>query len=309
MDYALILVGLVALIFGGDILVRGASGIAKKMKLSPLVVGMTVVAFGTSSPELMVSVNAALMDSPEIALGNVIGSNIANVTMILGITVLIYPLLIDKNSKFIDWPVMLFASILFYLFALNGRISSLEGTIFFAGLVVFTIFLIRQSFKNNKATEEASHEKIPNIWLSIGKNIAGLVLLYFGSEWLVSGSINVAKNFRIEERIIGVTVVAVGTSLPELAASIMAALRKEDGIAIGNLVGSNIFNILGVIGLTAIINPTQVSDKIINPDMYLMLAITLAIGMILFCWKKIARWHGVVLLLSYIVYVFITVKS
>ena len=152
MDYALILVGLVALIFGGDILVRGASGIAKKMKLSPLVVGMTVVAFGTSSPELMVSVNAALMDSPEIALGNVIGSNIANVTMILGITVLIYPLLIDKNSKFIDWPVMLIASILFYLFALNGRISSLEGTIFFAGLVVFTIFLIRQSFKNNKKT-------------------------------------------------------------------------------------------------------------------------------------------------------------
>lgn len=309
MSYLLIVIGLVMLVFGGDVLVQGASGIAKRFKLSPLVIGMTVVAFGTSAPELMVSVKAAYMGSPEIALGNVIGSNIANIALVLALTVLIFPLLIDRNSKLIDWPVMFIASIVFYLFALDGSISRIEGSIMFIALVAFTIFIIRNSLNQSKSYEPDLEEHIPNIWLSIGKNLAGLVLLYFGSKWLVSGAIEVAENFGVEERIIGVTVIAFGTSVPELAASIMAAIKKEADISIGNLVGSNIFNILCVIGLTAIIKPIEVTDKIINPDMYWMLAIALALGVILFFWKKIQRWHGVILILSYLSYITILVMS
>jgi cation:H+ antiporter len=309
MSFLLIIVGLAMLIFGGDVLIQGASGIAKKFNLSPLVIGMTVVAFGTSAPELMVSAKAAMMGSPEIALGNVIGSNIANIALVLAITVLIFPLFIDRNSKIIDWPVMFLASLLFYIFALNGLISRVEGGLMFVVMVVFTIFLIRNSYHKNKLYEPDLELHIPNIWLSITKNLIGLVLLYFGSEWLVNGAVDIAKSFGIEERIIGVTVIAFGTSVPELAASVMAAIKKEADISIGNLVGSNIFNILSVIGITAIIKPIEVSEKVVNPDMYWMLGIALALGIILFAWKKIQRWHGLLLLASYIYYIFTLVLS
>lgn len=309
MSYVLILIGLVILIFGGDVLVQGASGIAKKLRLSPLVIGMTVVAFGTSAPELMVSLKAAYLGSPEIALGNVIGSNIANIALVLGITVLILPLIIDVNSKNIDWPVMFGASILFFVLALDGVISRIEGVIMFLILVIFTWMLIRNSRKKNKKNPRDTNEVIPNIYLSVGKNLAGLVMLYFGSKWLVEGSIDVAKDFGIEERIIGVTVIAFGTSVPELSASIMAAIRKETDISIGNLIGSNIFNILSVIGLTAAIQPIQVSQKIISTDMIWMLFIAFGLGLILFFWKKINRWHGLVLVTSYLAYILVLVLS
>lgn len=309
MSYVYIIAGLVMLIFGGDVLVQGASGIAKKMKLSPLVIGMTVVAFGTSAPELMVSVKAAYMGSPEIALGNVIGSNIANIALVLAITVLIFPLAIDRNSKIIDWPMMLLASVLFYAFALDGVISLLEGSILFVGIIIFTTFIIRNSRRKNKSYEPDLEDHTPKSWLALLKILAGLILLYYGSQWLVNGAIEVAKQFGVEERIIGVTVIAFGTSVPELAASIIAALKKESEISIGNLIGSNIFNIMSVIGITAIIQPIQVTEKIINPDMYWMLAIALGLGIILFFWKKINRWHGLVLLSSYIAYISILVMS
>jgi cation:H+ antiporter len=309
MSYIWIIIGLIMLIFGGDILVQGASGLAKKFRLSPLVIGMTVVAFGTSAPELMVSVKAAYMGSPEIALGNVIGSNIANIALVLAITVLIFPLAIDRNSKLIDWPVMMFASVMFYVFALNKDISRIEGLVLFVLLILFTVFIIRNSLKKSKSYEPDLEEHIPNIWLSLGKNLLGLVLLYFGSEWLVKGAVEIAQGFGIEERIIGVTVIAFGTSVPELAASVMAAIKKETDISIGNLVGSNIFNIMCVIGVTAMIKPIEVSDKIINPDMYWMMAIALALGIILFFWKKINRWHGLILMASYVVYITILVLS
>ncbi len=297
------------LIFGGDVLVQGASGLAKRMRLSPLVIGMTVVAFGTSAPELMVSVKAAYMGSPEIALGNVIGSNIANIALVLAITVLIFPLAIDRNSKIIDWPVMMVASVVFYLFALDGGIARWEGSVLFAAIVFFTVFLIRNSRKKSKMYEPDLQEHIPNLWLSLGKISAGLVLLYFGSKWLVSGAIEIAEAFGVEERIIGVTVIAFGTSVPELAASVMAALKKESDISIGNLVGSNIFNIFSVIGITSIVQPIPVGEKIINPDMYWMMAIAVGLGIILLFWKKINRWHGLVLLASYLTYIGILVMS
>ena len=309
MSYFLIVIGLAILIFGGDILVQGASGIAKKLRLSPLVIGMTVVAFGTSAPELMVSLKAALMDSPEIALGNVIGSNIANISLVLGITVLILPLAIDVNYKNIDWTVMFGASMLFFIWAFDGVISRIEGIMMFIMIIIFTWLIIRNSRRKNKKKPKDESEIVPNIYLSIGKNLVGLVMLYFGSQWLVEGSINVAKDFGIEERIIGVTVIAFGTSVPELVASIMAAIRKETDISIGNLIGSNIFNILCVIVLTAAIKPITISEKIINPDMFWMLGIAFGLGIILFFWKKINRWHGFVLVASYMAYIAILVMS
>lgn len=309
MSYLLIVLGLVVLIFGGDILVQGASGIAKKLRLSPLVIGMTVVAFGTSAPELMVSLKAAYLGSPEIALGNVIGSNIANIALVLGVTVLILPLAIDVNSKNIDWPVMFGASMLFFIWAFDGEISRVEGIMMFLILIIFTWLLIRNSRRKNKKKPQQEDEKVPNIYLSVGKNLVGLVMLYFGSKWLVEGAIDIAHDFEIEERIIGVTIIAFGTSVPELAASIMAAVRKETDISIGNLIGSNIFNILCVIGLTAAIKPIAVSYKIINPDMFWMLAIAFGLGIILFFWKKINRWHGLVLVSSYLAYIGILVLS
>lgn len=270
---------------------------------------MTVVAFGTSAPELMVSLKAAYMGSPEIALGNVIGSNIANIALVLGITVLILPLAVDKNSKNIDWPVMFAASVAFLVAALDGEISRLEGILMVLSLITFIYIIIRNSRKKNKKKASESTEVVPNIYLSIGKNLLGLIMLYFGSRWLVSGSIDVAREFNIEERIIGITIIAFGTSVPELAASVIAAIRKETDISIGNLIGSNLFNILCVIGLTATIKPIAVTDKIINPDMFWMIAIAFGLGIILFFWKKINRWHGLVLLASYSAYILILVLS
>jgi cation:H+ antiporter len=309
MSYFDILLGLVVLIVGGDVLVQGAAGIAKKLKLSPLVIGMTVVAFGTSSPELMVSLKAAYMGSPEIALGNVVGSNIANIALVLGITVLILPMAVDRNSKNIDWPVMMASSLVFVFVALDGEISRFEGVTLFLSLVVFISLMIRNSRKKNKKAVVEEQGESPNIYLSIGKNIVGLVMLYFGSKWLVSGAIDVANNFNIDKRVIGITVIAFGTSVPELATSVMAAIRKQTDISIGNLVGSNIFNILCVIGLTATVQPIAVDSKIINPDAYWMLAIAFALGLMMFFWEKINRFHGVLLVVSYLVYIGILVMS
>jgi cation:H+ antiporter len=309
MSYFDILLGLVVLIVGGDVLVQGAAGIAKKLKLSPLVIGMTVVAFGTSSPEFMVSLKAAYMGSPEIALGNVVGSNIANIALVLGITVLILPMAVDRNSKNIDWPVMMASSLVFVFVALDGEISRFEGVTLFLSLVVFISLMIRNSRKKNKKAVVEEQGESPNIYLSIGKNIVGLVMLYFGSKWLVSGAIDVANNFNIDKRVIGITVIAFGTSVPELATSVMAAIRKQTDISIGNLVGSNIFNILCVIGLTATVQPIAVDSKIINPDAYWMLAIAFALGLMMFFWKKINRFHGVLLVVSYLVYIGILVMS
>jgi cation:H+ antiporter len=309
MSYLLILIGLVVLIFGGDILVQGASGIAKKLRLSPLVIGMTVVAFGTSAPELMVSLKAAMLGSSEIAMGNVVGSNIANIAFILGVTCLIFPLVIDVNSRNIDWPVMFGASMLLFIWAFDGVISRIEGIMMFLMLVIFTWLIIRNSRKKNKKTPREEGEKVPNIYLSIGKNLVGLVMLYFGSKWLVEGAISVAQDFKIEERIIGVTIIAFGTSVPELAASVIAAVKKETEISIGNIIGSNIFNILCVIGLTATIQPIKVSEKMIFSDMIWMLGIAFLLGIILFLWKKINRWHGFVLLATYAAYIAILVLS
>ncbi|GAA0876154.1 calcium/sodium antiporter [Wandonia haliotis] len=321
MSYLVLILGLATLIIGGEFLVRGAVGIAQKLKLSSLVIGMTVVSFGTSAPELIVSIKAALYGNSEIALGNVIGSNIANIALVLGITVLIFPLPVDRNSKIIDWPMMLFASVLFYVFAMTGTgstetgglIERYEGIILFVLLLAFITFLIRNSRKHTaRLMEEDEAVVIPTsrqfiqaiLFLAIG-----LVGLYFGAEWLLKGAVEIALDWGMEERIIGITIIAFGTSVPELVTSAVAAYRKETDISIGNLIGSNIFNIMAVIGITAIVKPIDVTENTLNIDMIWMLAIALALLPMLVIGKKITRFKGLLLLGSYIAYIAVLLLS
>lgn len=312
MSYFLLLIGLVTLIAGGEFLVRGAVGIAQKFRLSSLVIGMTVVSFGTSAPELIVSIKAALYGSSEIAMGNVIGSNIANIALVLGITVLIFPLPVDRNSKIIDWPMMFFASILFYIFALSGDISRSEGIIMFLLLIVFVIFLIWNSRRKSSKLLEEEVFVIPTprqFLFALTFLLIGLVGLYFGAEWLLMGAVDIARDLGMEERVIGITIVAFGTSVPELVTSGVAAYRKETDISIGNLIGSNIFNIMAVIGITVIIKPINVSENTLNIDMIWMIGIAALLLPMLILGKKINRLKGLVLIGTYVAYISILLLS
>ncbi|MEZ4938608.1 MAG: calcium/sodium antiporter [Crocinitomicaceae bacterium] len=256
MNIFLLIIGLATLIVGGDFLVKGAVGIAQKFKVSTLVIGMTVVSFGTSAPELIVSIKAALDGNPEIAIGNVIGSNIANIALVLAVTIMIFPIAVDRNSKIIDWPMMMFSSIIFYFFALNNEMEFYEGVIMFVILLIFIGFLIYNSRKASKRIEAAIEtegvEVIENTHFafSLLYILGGLVALYFGAEWLLDGAVGLAENLGMEKRVIGITIVAFGTSVPELVTSAVAAFRKQTDISIGNLVGSNIFQYLAAIGFT-----------------------------------------------------------
>lgn len=321
MMYFWLILGLITLIVAGEFLVRGAVGIAKRFHISTLVIGMTVISFGTSAPELLVCLDAAMSGHPEIAIGNVVGSNIANIALVLGLTVLILPIVVDRNSKRIDWPMMMLATILFTLFAWDGEIQRYEGIILFVLLVAFTYWLIRNSRRKTKKelaaaaieSDEEEDEEIAKIKdkpiLSVGYLLLGLVGLFFGAEWLVHGAIDIATYFGMEERIIAVTVVAFGTSVPELITSGMAALKGETDISIGNLIGSNVFNIMAVIGLTSIVHPIEVSDAIIASDLWWMIAIAVGLLPLMIIGKKIGRFKGALLLGTYIAYIAILVIS
>lgn len=310
-----LILGLATLIVGGEFLVRGAVGIAKKAQISTLVIGMTVISFGTSAPEFFVSLDSALDGNPDIAIGNVVGSNIANLALVLGLTVLIFPIAAGRNSKIIDWPMMMFASLLFFVFCLDGVVELWEGAVMFGSLLLFTFLLIRSSRRTTKKAKAESDEdeeisKVKdNIYLSILYTLIGLVGLYFGAEWLVYGAVGIADAAGMEQRVIGLTVVAFGTSVPELVTSAVAAFKKETDISVGNLIGSNIFNILAVIGMTAIIKPIAVADEVNNFDMWWMLAIAFAILPLMMIGQKMGRFKGALLLSTYIIYISILVAS
>lgn len=309
----ILIVGLGVLVLGGEFLVRGAVGIAKKAHISPLVIGMTVISFGTSAPELFVSIGSALDGNPEIAIGNVVGSNIANIALVLGLTVLIFPITVDRNSKIIDWPMMMGASLLFYLFALDNIIQIWEGAILFGILVVFTYLLIRNSRKKSKKAieEQDGQDEISAVKDKIGLSlilvVAGMIALYFGSEWMIEGAVGIANEFGMEKRVIAITVVAFGTSVPELVTSAVAAFKKETDISIGNLIGSNIFNIMAVVGITAIVKPIPVEETVINYDLIWMLGIALLLLPLMLIGKKVGRLKGALLFAIYIVYITLTV--
>lgn len=307
--------GLLLLVGGGESLVRGASRLARYMRISPLVIGLTVVAFGTSAPELAVSVQAALAGNADIALGNVVGSNIFNVLFILGVSALIVPLVVSSQLIRWDVPVMIAASLLLIVFGWDGAIVRWEGIVLFAGIIAYTYWCIRQSRQESRAVVEEFQQEWPTeneaevksastLWVNFGWIGGGLILLGLGSTFLISGAVKVAASLGVSELVIGLTIVAAGTSLPEVVTSITAAIRGERDIAVGNVVGSNIFNILCVLGLSSVIGPTgiTVSDSALALDIPVMIAVACACLPIFFTGRVISRWEGGVFLFLYIAY-------
>ena len=308
MSLVWVVTGLVLLVVGGEFLVRSSVALSFKFNISKLVIGMTVVSFATSAPELLVSLQAALDGHSDIALGNVIGSNIANIGLVLGITAIIFPLSVSKDFYKLNWPMMMLLSIVLYFFLKSGNILDFwEGATLLTSLIIFLFVLIRNSRKNSPpihevddTLRETSNFKIV-LWLLIGA-----IALYFGSEWLVSGAEEMALSLGVSDRVIAVTMVAVGTSVPELSASVIAALKREKAISLGNLIGSNIFNIASVLGLTAMIQPIAVNNsKILTQDIFWMIAFAIVLIPMVFTPKKyiLGRHKGLVLLVAYVIFV------
>jgi len=309
MMYVLLIFGLLLLVVAGEFLVKGAVGVSILLKLSPLVIGMTVVSFGTSMPELLVSVNGAINGNSGIAIGNVIGSNIVNVAFILGLSVILLPILPDKQTLKIDYPVMVVASFALLIFALDNIIARWEGVILFLILIVFIYRMVAKSRKDEKVRSEANKDndkedtKTMPVWKALTFVALGLIGLFFGAEWFVDGAIQIASSFGLSDAIIGVTVVAVGTSMPELIASVIASIRKQADISIGNIIGSNIFNIFGVLGLTSIIHPVEVGKQSLEFDAVWMVVIALLLLPMMYVGKALGRISGVILVVSYFVYI------
>jgi len=309
MTVVLFVAGLGLLVLGAEWLVKGASRLAAALGISPLVIGLTVVAYGTSAPEMAVSVKSAWAGQPDLALGNVVGSNIFNVLFILGASAIITPLVVSSQLIRLDVPIMIGASLLTLLLAGDGSVGRLDGAILFALAVAYTVFQVRQSRKESAAVrEEYGREFGPSRSATAG-NLAfiatGLVLLVLGSRWLVNGAVAFAQALGVSELIIGLTIVAAGTSLPEVATSILAAFRGERDIAVGNVVGSNIFNILGVLGLSAAVSTggVTVSTSALHFDIPVMLAVAVACLPIFFTGSRINRWEGILFLGYYVCYV------
>jgi len=313
MTFVYLIAGLVLLVAGAEVLVRGAAKLAAQFGISPLVIGLTVVAFGTSAPETAVSVQASLNGSGDIAIGNVVGSNIANVLLILGTTALVAPLVVSRQLIRLDVPIMIGASLVTFGLAWDGQLSRIDGAILFSAVVIYTLFLVISSRRENAAGADDEFAKEfgldepakPHAGLiNAGLVLGGLVLLVVGSNFLVEGAVALARTLGLSELVIGLTVIAIGTSLPELATSIMAAFRGERDIAVGNIVGSNIFNLLCVLGLASLVSPQAigVSSNALAFDFPVMIAVAVACLPIFFAGYCIKRWEGALFLAYYVAY-------
>ena len=313
MDIVYILIGLTLLVVGGEFLVRSSVALSFKMNISRMVIGLTVVSFATSAPELLVSLQAALEGFSDISLGNIMGSNIANIGLVLGVTAMISPIAVDRDFYKFNWPVMMAFSFALFFFLLNGEdIDRLEGGALVLGLVLYLLFLIIRSRKVKEEVVEEVDDSLKGtswfkiiIWLIIGG-----AALYGGSELLVNGSVSLARDLGVSERVISVTMIAIGTSIPELAASVIAALKKEKALSFGNLIGSNIFNIASVLGITSLIQPIVMqSQEVLSKDIYWMIAFSFILVPLAFIPKKFlfSRIKGAVILAGYAVFLYITI--
>jgi cation:H+ antiporter len=318
----LFVVGLVLLVAGADIMVRGAARLALAIGISPLVVGLTVVAFGTSAPELAVNLQGAFTGRADVALGNVIGSNICNVLLILGLSALAAPLTVAQGLVRVEVPLMIAASVLVYLMGLDGSLARLEGMVLFSGIIAYTVYAIRQSRREQRVVAEEyeaafgkKEVKARGPWdlvLELGLVVVGIAMLTLGSHWLVGGAVEIAISLGVSELIVGLTIVAIGTSLPEVATSIVASLKGERDIAVGNVVGSNLFNLLCVLGATASVAPDgiAVSAPALAFDMPVMIAVAVACLPIFFTGWRIDRWEGALFLGFYGAYMgYLVLKS
>ena len=313
MEVVFMLLGFLLLVIGGEYLVRASVGLSFKLNLSKMVIGLTVVSFATSFPELLVSLNAALQGAPAIAINNVIGSNIANIGLVLGITAICTTIEVDPSFYKFNWPALLIFSLLLYAFMQNDQqLTSFEGAVLFIALLVFIVLLIKRSRRNNLETDpemdtlsEVSYFKII-IWLTVGG-----VALYYGADWLVDGAIVVAEQMGVSEAVISVSLVALGTSIPELSASIIAVIKKEKALSLGNLIGSNIFNIGSVLGLTAIVDSIPIEDtQILSRDVLWMLVFAAVILPLILLTKrhKLQFKKGFFLVLLYAVFMLLVFK-
>ncbi|KXX71565.1 calcium/sodium antiporter [Flammeovirga sp. SJP92] len=308
--------GLIVLIGGGEFLVNGATNIALRLKIPPIIVGLTIVAFGTSAPELFISLHSALAGNADLAIGNVVGSNICNLGMVLGITAIIYPIKVSDTTLKFDWPVAMGSSLLLFLLTFDNVISPTEGAIFFTLLILYLFILFRRTKSDielQKTTneefqlDESEKFKSPvTLWVKdIAFLVTGIVALKFGAEWFIEGAKSIClEQLGLEERIVGILVLAIGTSLPELVTSAVAAFKKETDLALGNLMGSNIFNVLSILGITSMVIPINVSEIMHNYDMVWMLVITLLTIPLMILGRDLNRWEGLVMLSAYCIYIY-----
>jgi cation:H+ antiporter len=305
--------GLVVLVYGAEIMVRGASRVATTFGISPLVIGLTVVAYGTSAPELAVSVQASLAGQADLAVGNVIGSNISNILLILGLSAVAAPLVVSQQLVRLDVPLMIGVFGLMWFMSVDGRISTLDGAILFAGAIGYTVFAIRKSRKESQKIRDEyekeygrkeSTSNVKSATWNIVLVVAGIALLGLGANWLVESATSIALALGVSELVIGLTVVAIGTSLPELATSVVASIKGERDIAAGNVVGSNLFNVLSVLGLTALVVPAgvPVASSVLSFDLPIMFVAGLACLPIFFTGFRIDRWEGACFLFFYVAY-------
>jgi cation:H+ antiporter len=316
-DLFFLVLGLVVLISGGEFLVRGASNIALRLKITPLVVGLTIVAFGTSAPELLISVKSVLSGIDDLAMGNVVGSNICNLGLVLGFTAVVSDIYIERNTLRFDWPMTFIASIILFFigsdYLFNDRIISFwEGLFFFSMLIAFTSFSIIKSRRDTKAKEALMEEhelvepeqSLRSTLIDFLMVAIGCFGLFYGAEWFVEGAEKIALRLGVSERVIGITLVALGTSLPELVTSAIAAYKKQTDLAMGNLLGSNIFNILSILGITSMVKSIKVDPVIVEYDMIWMLGITVLVLPLAIWRKKLGRIEGIILLTFYVVYTY-----
>jgi len=301
---SLLIFGLTVLIIGGNLLLKAAVSISLRFGIPKLLIGMTVVSLATSAPELIVSIKSALKGSPDLAISNVLGSNIANLGLVLGITILFSPISISKSVYRKEWPIMMFSAIYFLIVIVDGTISKIEGGILVCFLVMTISALIKLRDKSEVELENSNED---SLFKSLFILFFGGLFLYYGSEWFIDGAIMLANSFGISERIIGITVVSVGTSIPELVTSLVAVFNKEKSISLGNLLGSNIFNVFAVLGITSLVTPLTVLDQsIINYDIYVMLFFAAIILPLIFFPKKLVlgRKEGIIIILFYTLYVY-----
>lgn len=310
MDYVFVAAGLVLLLLGGEMLVRGAVGLAGHLGVSPLLIGLTIVAYGTTAPELLVSVEAHLSGHSSMAVGNVVGSNIANILLVLGLSALIYPLVCETRSVGRDCLVMLATSFGFIGLCWWGEIGRVQGLVMVGGLACYLAWSYIDGRNSDHPASISVVDELDGVaarptspWTAIAFVLAGIVGLVFGARLLVDGATQIARDFGITEAVIGLTLVAVGTSLPELATSLVAALRRHGEVAIGNVIGSNLFNILAVMGFTAVVKPIPVAPQFLNFDLWVMLAATAVLTAYALKCKPIGRRAGGLLFVLYLAYI------
>ncbi|MFW5758592.1 MAG: calcium/sodium antiporter [Bacteroidota bacterium] len=305
LQYLMLLLGLVLLAFSGDWLVRGGSSLAKRFHVSPMVIGVTIISLGTSAPELVVSLNAALSGHPDISIGNVVGSNIANIALVLGFTALLISIPVSRKTIRMDWVVMMVATVLFLLFSLDGALQFYEGLIFVILLIVYVLYAVRSSHAEMKG--KIKQPSPYGTWLSLVIVLVSIGGLILGSNLLVNSASNIASGWGVSERVISLSVIAFGTSVPELSTSVMAAIRKELDITVGNLIGSNIFNIFGILGVTSLMKDIPVNEAILKFDWFWMVGICLLLLVFVLPGKhsRIRWWHGLMFLLAYFAYYYL----